>query len=615
MFKEWLKENDISALLTKREQYHPFPTVGERGAWESIAEAKKTAILTHADEYKGFEWPSLPATAFMAFARTGNRVAYEKNHFERRRALGALVLGECVKADGSYLDDIINGVWCICEESFWGVSAHNGLEPNALPDVENRYIDLFAAETAGLLAFTNYLLGERLKAEAYRVTRRINIELNERIITPFLNRQDFWWMGFTRRVNNWNPWILANLTSVILLAEPDGVRRVHCIEKVLEYLDAFIDVYHDDGGCDEGTSYWNAAGGALFDCLDQLHEASDGNIAFWHVPLIKEIGRFIYRSHIAGSYFINFADGSASVNIDSEMIFRYGRRIDDEKLMKLAAGFRQHIGKRTGDVPQPLRRELPAIFGYETFAAADNVISYERDVWMDGIQVTAARQYEEGERGFYLAAKGGHNAESHNHNDVGSFIVFYNGKPLFIDVGVETYTKKTFSPERYSIWTMQSSYHNLPEINGAQQLPGENYAASGVTYSSDERAASFSLNIEGAYAPEAALVSYNRRFDFRKGENGSVEITDSFAFAKPGNTLAFTFMSHVEPTHVPGYLTLPTAGGTVKLSYDDALCVKTEKCPTTDGRLSAVWGECVYRTVFTATEVGEAAVFKFVITD
>ena len=37
-----------------------------------------------------------------------------------------------------------------------------------------------------------------------------------------------------------------------------------------------------------------------------------------------------------------------------------------------------------------------------------------------------------------LAVKGGSNDDSHNHNDVGSVILYRNEKPLLIDLGVET---------------------------------------------------------------------------------------------------------------------------------------------------------------------------------
>src|SRR5512142_2657979 len=107
----------------------------------------------------------------------------------------------------------------------------------------------------------------------------------------------------------------------------------------------------------------------------------------------------------------------------------------------------------------------------------------------------AARRKEGSAEGLYLAAQGGHNAESHNHNDVGNFIVFAGGKPVVIDIGVETYTAKTFSARRYEIWTMQSAYHNLPTIGGAMQQAGREYQARDVRYQADDRAAEMSLDI------------------------------------------------------------------------------------------------------------------------
>ena len=101
-------------------------------------------------------------------------------------------------------------------------------------------------------------------------------------------------------------------------------------------------------------------------------------------------------------------------------------------------------------------------------------------MWLPGIQIMAARVREGSADGLYLAAQGGHNAESHNHNDVGNFIVYANGEPAIIDVGVETYTAKTFSPQRYDIWTMQSAYHNLPTVNGVMQGAGREFEARNV---------------------------------------------------------------------------------------------------------------------------------------
>ena len=72
--------------------------------------------------------------------------------------------------------------------------------------------------------------------------------------------------------------------------------------------------------------------------------------------------------------------------------------------------------------------------------------------------------YMRNKTGFFVAAKGGNNAESHNHNDVGSFELYIDQTPMIIDAGVGAYTRQTFSSERYAIWNTQSNYHNLPII-------------------------------------------------------------------------------------------------------------------------------------------------------
>ncbi len=135
--------------------------------------------------------------------------------------------------------------------------------------------------------------------------------------------------------------------------------------------------------------------------------------------------------------------------------------------------------------------------------------------------------------------KGGHNAEGHNHNDVGNFILF-SGSPLIIDVGVGVYTRQTFSSERYSIWIMQSSWHNLPEINGHMQPPGGKFRASAFTCADGTA----SLTLTDAYPPEAGLVRYVRTLSVRGDD---VTLNDRYAFAAKDNTVTEHFMTREEP--------------------------------------------------------------------
>src|SRR5207248_10198558 len=104
-----------------------------------------------------------------------------------------------------------------------------------------------------------------------------------------------------------------------------------------------------------------------------------------------------------------------------------------------------------------------------------------RPVQLPHVQLLAAQSTPNSSAGLDVAAWGGHNRQSHNHNDVENVIVYGSGKPVLIDVGVETYSAKTFSAQRYEIWTMQSAYHNLPTINGIMQGAGREFRATDVS--------------------------------------------------------------------------------------------------------------------------------------
>jgi hypothetical protein len=596
----------VSTLLLPRERWKPFPTAAEREPWESLPGDARTALLQAGEQQLAADWPSLPASVFLEFARNGNRSNYERLSSARRDRLRLLVTAECLEGKGRFADQILNGIWVTCEETSWCIPAHLGLQKagTGLPDAADAPVDLFAAETAALLAWTEYLLGPKLDAISPLVRKRLRSEIDRRILTPNLERTDFWWMGLApggRTVNNWNPWINSNWLTCALLIEQDEKRRSAAVHKSLRSLDAFMTGYHEDGGCDEGPSYWFRAGASLFDCLELLHSASSGAIDFYSMPLVKEIGRYIYRAHIQGNYFINFADASARLSFSGDLVHRYGQRIGDPKMQALGA-----FGAAQRSVPrsESMGRLLPALFHLAAIRKAPHSQPFVRDAWFPGIQVMAARIADGSAAGLYLAAQGGHNAESHNHNDVGNFIVYADGEPAIIDVGVETYSAKTFSSRRYEIWTMQSAYHNLPTIGDAMQMAGRQFAAREVAYRADDRSAEFSLDIAGAYPPEAGVAFWKRALRLDRREN-RIDLRDSYRLGKPPGQIALTLMTPCKVGRgATGELALESEAfrsGAVKIAYDPAVFTpEVEEIRIEDGRLRSSWGDRLYRILLVA---------------
>jgi len=621
----------LAEALLPQASWHPYPTISERDLWEALPQDTRDSAISGGEAALDFGWPVLPATCFLEFARNGNRTNYQNVRGARRGALERLVVAECMEGKGRFLDQIANGIWATCEESYWGVPAHLYIqrEGPGLPDTAEPTVDLFAGETVSLLAWTWYLLGQALDSVSPLIRPRVLHESRRRVLEPCLEREDFWWMGLAVdprygevHVNNWNPWVNSNWLTTVLLLESDQKARLAAVEKILRSLDVFIDSYFDDGGCDEGPGYWGRAAASLFDNLELLGSSTDGKVDVYGEPLIQNMGKFIYRAHIADRYFVNFADASALGGPSPPLTFRYGKAIGDPAMVAFGAWFagQPRRGRRRSGGGS-LGRALPAMFNQQEFETAEASLPLPRDVWLDGIQFFAARDSGESADGLYVAAKGGHNQESHNHNDVGNFIVYTNGRPAIIDAGVETYTAKTFSPQRYEIWTMQSAYHSLPTVNGIQQAPGRNFAANNASCTADDASARFEVDIAGAYPSDAGLVSWQRTVELNRGRD--VVVTDRYELEAAPGSLTLRLLTPCGVTQEEGgllvllesALTDGRSSGEGRVHFDaGALEASLETVAITDQSLRRVWGNAVTRILLTARDPSASGTWVLRIT-
>lgn len=628
--------------LVSQSEWRPYPTATERDAWEQLPAALRESLIEAGEAVLDYPWKPLLATRFLEYARIGDRANYEGENFERRNVLVTLALAECVEDQGRFIDQIVNGLWMICEETYWGLPAHIGMQRagSGLPDAAEPTVDLFAAETAAALAYIQYLLGSALDDVSPLIRPRIASEINRRILTPNLDRDDFRWMGFSeaKRPNNWNPWVNSNWLACLLFIETDPERRRSSVAKIMRSLDRFIDPYPADGGCDEGPGYWQRAAASMFECLDLLYQATNGQINIFDEPLVQEMGRFIYRSHIDGDYYVNFADASAVVRPEAMLIYRYGKYINDRDMMAFGAWTEAQddggsgsggsgsvrrgstVQKSWGRPIESLMRLLPIVFGAAELAQAEAYAPQPREVWLPVIEMMAARDQAGSAQGLYVSAKGGHNDESHNHNDIGEFVVYIDGRPLLVDVGVETYSRKTFSPQRYEIWTMQSAYHQLPTINGVQQSPGETFTARNVVFQPGEQVTQFSLDIAGAYPPEAGVNHWRRTIRLVRGT--AVEIEDDYALNQPPQNLTLSLITPSEVSlESPGQIVLTpaqlpgarhSAAGIVR--FDVAkFTPSVEIIAITDQRMNGVWGQRLYRVMLTAQAPLREDVWKLAV--
>ncbi|WP_221031520.1 heparinase II/III domain-containing protein [Actomonas aquatica] len=593
----------IQAALVAPGDWQPYPVASDRAAWEAIPADLRAGWITAAETEIGKAWSALRATDFLAYKRDGKREPFQIERAERRRRLLKLVIAECMEGQGRFLDSIADGIWATCEETYWGVSAHVFMQRagNDLPDASEPTVDLFAAETASMLSWVSYLMGPQLDTVSPMLVKRIRYECERRVLEPCFERADFWWMGWDTQghpINNWNPWIVSNWISTALLLEENPERRARHVEKAQRVMDIFINSYPEDGGCDEGPGYWGRAGASMFDALQWMHSASEGRISIFDEPLVHKMGRYIMSAHVVDDWYVNFADARAKFSPDGALIYNYGQAVDDPEL----SAFGVWVWQNTDYEPAQeisMGRVLPQLFLARKLNGLQAAAPLLRDVWLPDLQFMVARDAGGTSDGLYLVAKGGHNDESHNHNDVGSFITYLDGEPLLIDAGPEAYNARTFSAERYEIWTMRSGWHNVPLINGAEEAAGRHHAASALSYEANDERAIFGLELAGAYPESAGITSWRREFDLERGE--ALRISDTYQLTAPSQPSELHYLTH-RPVDVSqaGTVRIGAAPGapaarTAVLNYDASrLRAEVESREVTDTRLRAMWGPEVH---------------------
>jgi hypothetical protein len=615
----------LQGALLARDAWQPVPPMSDRDGWARLSPGLRARVVARAERALTDPIPPLPATLFLDYTRTGNRGRFESAMFARRDRLHALVMGECVEEKGRFLDAIADTAWAITEESSWTVPAHQGVQkaPNGLPDTAEPIVDLFSAQAAHTLAWTWYLLGDRLDKVSPLVRPRIAREIERRVLAPYEAREDWGWMGFAKRAgrpNNWNPWINSNVLAATLFIEPDAARRARLAHKVLRSVDAFLGPYPDDGSCDEGPAYWGRAGASLFETLEVLKSASSGRIDYFSNPVVANIGRFIYRARVADTWFVDVGDSGARVAIDRGLVFRYGKAIGDPLLSAMGSS---GAAEETFDLEdRSIGRTLFSLFGAEALLDGRGAAPpLPRDVWLphQDMQLMAARDREGTTDGLYVAAWASHNAQSHNHNDVGNAVVFVDGAPVVIDVGRPTYTAQTFSNKRYDIWAMQSAFHNLPTVNGRMQKDGRAFAAKDVVYQARDDSAALMMDIAPAYPAEAGIREWVRTAQLERGRQ--VVLSDAFVLKAPTRDLSMNLMTPCEVSET-GSGTLRMACGRIGGKPDLVVFARfnpavqqatVERVDIDDRALTSSWGDHLNRIVLTPREAVQQGTWKVTI--
>lgn len=599
----------IRECLVLNQAWIPFPAYSDRTGWDSLTGCFKADIIAAGEMYLDYEWKVVKMSDYLEYERSGNRAVMEVPYHANNHAIASLFEAELAEGQGRFIPQIMDGVIHTCEMTSWALSAHIqalGPDGRALPRECDTILELTQGDVSQMLSWIYYYLHDEFDKIHPEISRRLKSEIVHRELDPYLSETGYWWMGYNPEgiLNNWNPWCNSNALLCFMLIEDDPERLAQGVWKTMWSVDQYLNRIQGDGGIEEGPSYWGHSAGMTYQYLSALKLATGGTVNIFGADQIRSMGEYIVNSYVGDRWVVNFADASARGGADDfNLIYRFGRAVDSRTMTGYAA--RMQLMQQTGPAPTcNVFGFLESLSAAGEMAAADTEYAARDYVWYPETQFHYARNAG----GLFFAAKGGNNNESHNHNDAGSFILYADNVPVFIDAGVGTYTAKTFSGQRYDIWTMQSDYHNLPMINGISQRNGSEYRAADVKSSRT----AFSADIAGAYPEEAAVRSWVRSYTLK---GGSLVITDSFDLleAAAPNRINFMTWGSVDVS-TPGIVRISVQGRQMTLKYNASSFTAVKETVTLDDpRLSDIWGHEICRISLTATKLQKKGSYRFSI--
>ncbi|MEC0266748.1 heparinase II/III domain-containing protein [Paenibacillus anseongense] len=514
--------------------------------------------------------PTLTYSLFRLFSTTGSRREYELVYFRRRNRLTTFgLLAWLEGADSPYLDALSDTIATILDEYTWCLPAHILHGPEMRSAEEAQYaaeglvnhstesftIDLFAAETAFALSEISALLGDALP-QLLRV--RIREEVLRRILRPFVTQAPSHWETAT---HNWASVCGGSIAAAAIYTLQDEDELAAVLERAFPALASYLSGFEEDGACTEGYMYWQYGFGYFTYAADLILRRTGGAVNWFQTDKVRQVALFQQKSFLHGRKVVNFSDSQGEAGIFmglSGYLKQLYPEIEHPEL-SLRAGFRDDHCSRWAPA---LRNLLWSLEDIEE--SAWQTAAY----YLPDAQWLVSRQLQE-QGAYVFAAKGGHNNEPHNHNDIGHFILYAQGETLLPDLGSGQYSRKYFGPERYEILCNGSQSHSVPIIDGLYQQAGAEHRAEVLKYSSNEEQDDFALEISSAYDTEK-LNELVRRFTWHKTEPPTLEVTDSYEFAQAPTAVVERFMAwHLPQQAEDGRIVIAaSAEARVLVSYD-----------------------------------------------
>ncbi|MCH4058014.1 MAG: heparinase II/III-family protein [Lactobacillaceae bacterium] len=459
------------------------------------------------------------------YLENGNRLVFENQYFARRRQLAVLGLDYLLSPDEATKQMLERTIWEVCNEYTWALPAHLPVTGTTFGNASPRWLDLFAAETGETLAEIQSLVGESLSP---MINQRIDLELNQRILAPLLDRDWSW----QHKANNWSAVIAGAIGLTVMFKLPKDSPQLTAILSRLDIAFAtYLGSFGDDGACVEGVSYWAYGFGYYLYFAEQAATVL-GQQKYLDNPKVKQIAAFPYLTMINQTDYLPFSDYALSGLPSGLLCYCHQRFAVAVPAVKIVSDLDFDTCYRFAQ----LYRNLIWTKQIEQTQQNKAVLRY----YFSDVQWLINRDQQ---ADFVFAAKGGSNQESHNHLDLGHFILGTEWQLFLTDLGAGEYTKDYFNDDkRYQYFVTSAASHSIPIINGQPQPA----MATKIQANYRDAESQLTYDLISAYPAAAKLTLFNRRFEFAASKR-LVILEDQFAFQAADNEIVENFVTTIKP--------------------------------------------------------------------
>ena len=528
-FDHFLPQNFYQNFAEGKFSRNIYPRFSDRTSWERARTSPyANLILANADNIKAGEVQPLLFSDYRRYAINGNRTKFELMYYKRRANMAYLAIALCLTGDKEkYMPRLLDHLIAVLEERSWTMPAHAHWDGQKWLDA--KHSDLFCSETGSVLAVLHHILGEELDKEIENISEEIRTKVLERTVYNVLHHpqsgQVNWWY-FTYPPNNWTPWCAYSNIICALLLEKDTVKLSAYLREFMRISARFVASYPEDGYCNEGPSYFNKAALMVFGTMHLMQKAQPHSMdRLFANKKIRNMLEFIGHMHMSPNHMYSFGDGQPETIPAIHLLLPCAEQLKSNIIYKVCFG----------------KKAYPGLCGEHLIACLGLLFDVPEKIPDQSVRETSFSYFKDKlaisrTKNFTVSLKGGHNAESHNHNDLGHFALYCDNEPIIVDAGSGAYKAINFSKQRYSLWYTRGSGHNAPVFHpDMEQIFGNEYTA----FFEKAEPHHMIINLSNAYPEKAGVKVCRRSLEIKPD---LVIVNDTVGLTKP-NVINITFLT------------------------------------------------------------------------